>query len=387
IFHRDLQLLSIKQPASVLCSGSITPSVIVKNPGMETINSFKVSYSLDNGVAQTITVNNALPVNAQTVINFPSVTISGTGNHTIKYFTWDPVSVSGIGDNYTYNDTISRSFSLAGTMNAPMTESFESGFPPANWTIINPDASITWNRYANGNGNSGAAYLNTYNYLSTDQIDDLVSPMINFSGVDSVTLSFDVSAVTYSYPGTTGIALDTLEVLLTKDCGATFTTIYKKWGEDLQTVHDPNNPQTAQYFPSFPDQWRKEIVDLTGFGGQGPMMLFFRTTNNNENNIFIDNVNLTTRILPDKIKQQGYLVLPSPFQNSFGVWHVQQPTSLKYISVYNSIGQLIWSKQFNGNAQKMEMVDLAGKSAGVYVVRLGYDDKNKNVSERIVKIN
>jgi len=115
------------------------------------------------------------------------------------------------------------------------------------------------------------------------------------------------------------------------------------------------------------------------------MMVFFRVSNNFENNIFIDNVNFTTRILPDKIKQQGYLVLPSPFTNSFNVWHVQTPTTLKYISVFNSAGQLVWTKQYAGNAQKVEAVDLSGKAAGLYVVRIGYEDSHRNVSERVLK--
>jgi hypothetical protein len=33
----------------------------------------------------------------------------------------------------------------------------------------------------------------------------------------------------------------------------------------------------------------------------------------------------------------------------------------------------------------MEMVDMNGKAAGVYVVQLGYSDESRNVSERVVK--
>jgi hypothetical protein len=88
--------------------------------------------------------------------------------------------------------------------------------------------------------------------------------------------------------------------------------------------------------------------------------------------------------LPEKIKQQGYLVLPTPFRNSFSVWHVQKPTALKYINVFNAAGQLIWTKQFSSNGEKVEMVDLTGKAAGVYVVNIGYND-GRNISERVVK--
>ena len=185
--------------------------------------------------------------------------------------------------------------------------------------------------------------------------------------------------------GSTSIPLDTLTVLASKDCGNTFTTVYQKFGEDLQTVNDPNSSQPTEFFPQFSNQWRTESVDLTGLGLQGPLMLFFRVSNNFENNIFIDNINLTTRILPDRIKQQGYLVLPSPFRNSFNVWHVQQPVTMKYIHVFNSAGQLVFARQFNGNGQKTETIDLSSKAAGVYLVKIAYEDENRSVTERVVK--
>ena len=250
---------------------------------------------------------------------------------------------------------------------------------------MNPDAAIGWRDYSAGNINPGSAFVNTFNYPLTGEQDDMVTPNINFQGVDSVTLSFDLSAATFSYPGSTDVPLDTLEVLVSKDCGNSFTTVYKKWGEELQTLNDPNNGQSSEYFPVGASQWRKETIDLTSQGVQGPVMVFFRTTNNFENNIFIDNVNLKTRILPERIKQQGYLVLPNPFRNSFSVWHVQQPAGLRYIHVYNAVGQLVWAKTFQGNATKLESVNLAAKAAGTYIVKLGYEDSSLDVSERVIK--
>jgi hypothetical protein len=114
-------------------------------------------------------------------------------------------------------------------------------------------------------------------------------------------------------------------------------------------------------------------------------MIAFRVTNNHENNIFIDNVSLTTRTLPLKLKQEGYLILPTAFRDQFRVWHYQQPVSLRSVTVYNATGQLVWMKRFNGNAEKTETVDLTGKSAGTYVVHLGYEDPHRNVVGKVVK--
>lgn len=387
LFRRDLQVLSINQPASLSCSTSLTPSVTVKNNGTETITGYKVQYSVDNGAPQTATVVTgvSIPRFATATINLSTMTTT-VGTHTIKVYSFEPVTANGTGDEYTFNDTLTRSFNVLNTVSAPLVESFVgTAFPPANWTVLNPDGSITWRRNAAGSKNAGSAYVNTYNYASNGQIDDLVTPFVRYNDVDSVKLSFDLAASTYSYPGSTAIPLDTLEILASKDCGATFTSVYKKYGTDLQTINAPNDPQTAEFIPTGPSQWRAENIDLSQFSGSNQIALIFRVTNNFENNIFIDNVNLRTQTLPPQLKQQGYVVYPSTFHNSFGVWHYQTPTNLKFLNVYNSAGQLVWTKQFSGNADRQMTIDLTGKAAGVYMVELGYTDASRNVTEKVVK--
>ena len=61
--------------------------------------------------------------------------------------------------------------------------------------------------------------------------------------VDSFFVSFDYAySQGTTYPGSTNMPLDTLELQITQDCGQTFTTVWKKWGADLQTISDPNLP-------------------------------------------------------------------------------------------------------------------------------------------------
>ncbi len=387
LFKRDLELVSINGVNNLVCATTVTPSITVRNAGSETVTSFKVSYSINGGAAVTQTVTNVSIVrNAQINVTLAPITVAGSGGYTLKVYSLEPVTVSGTGDLNTRNDTLTKAFSVPGSVNAPLSESFVSNsFPPANWSIINPDGGTTWSRYATGNGNPGSAYVNSFNYQRTGQFDDLASPVISFGSPDSVRLTFDVAASTKAYAGTTQTPIDTLEVLVTKDCGNTFTSIYKKWGNELQTLNNPNDPQPSEFLPSSTNQWRTEMVDMTAFVSQSPLLVVFRVTNNYENNIFIDNVNFTTQTLPAQLKQQGYLVLPTAFHNTFTIWHYQTPTTVKYINIVNSAGQLVWTKQFNGNADRQIAIDLTGKAAGVYVVEVGYSDKNKNEVQRIVK--
>jgi hypothetical protein len=250
---------------------------------------------------------------------------------------------------------------------------------------LNPDNGLTWVKANVGFNSSGSAFINSRQYLSMGQRDDLATPVINYSGVDSVILSFDLSAAQFSYPGATASQMDTLEVLATTNCGATFTSVYKKWGEELQTIGDPNYSQTTEYAAIRNAYWRNERIDLTRFANQTGIQLVFRATSNRGNNIYVDNINVSTKVLPAALKQQGYLVLPTPFQNSFNLWHVQTPTSLRFVNVFNSAGQRVWSRTYPDGGQKVINVDLTGQAAGTYVIQVGYDDANRNVTQRVVK--
>jgi len=367
-------------PSVILCAGAFTPKVrIVNNTGIP-LTSVTVGYQLDDGAPVTQTINLNLALGVTTVVSFPSISVTA-GNHQVKFFTSNP---NGAADQISSNDTLTVSFTVNGTASVPFREDFTGNtFPPPNWSIFNPDGDITWQRSSIGNGNAGSAYMNTFNYEENDEIDDLISPRISYSsaGIDSVKLTFDLAAATYSDPNDVSITMDTLQILVTTDCGNTFTSVYKKWGKELRSV---DTPKTDEFFPA-PGQWRKESVDLTAFANQSPVQIVFRVINNFENNIFIDNVNLITSAVPALLKKQGYLVLPNPFRQNFAVWFYQPPPTLRAIRVYNAIGQLVWLKAFAGSTSNFITIDLLGRPAGVYIVRTEYQDASKNFSVRVVK--
>jgi hypothetical protein len=385
-FKRDIEVLSVTP--DVLCTPGITPVATIRNRGTETVTAFKVSYSIGGGAAVTTAITGAtLAPNATTTVTLTAGTL-GAGANSLKFYTSEPTTASGTGDQYTFNDTIVKTTYLSATVTPPLVETFEGGtFVPAGWALSNPDNSITWQKATTGFNSSASAYLRNFVYFSNGQKDDLITPVFNFNGVDSVKVSFDLSAATKVVPnGTT--PMDTLEVLVTRDCGNTFTSVYKKGGTQLQTIYD-NTPIPVDYVPGAYYLWRKEYIDLTSFSPNGPLQLVFRNTTNNQNNVYIDNVNFATRTLPPRLKADGVIIAPNPFGEQFTIWYVQPPTDLRYVTVFNAAGQLIWNKVFGsgGSASNIINVDLTGKSAGFYIVNLGYGDKSKDKQIRIMKSN
>ncbi|MEJ7912770.1 MAG: hypothetical protein WKF70_06425, partial [Chitinophagaceae bacterium] len=147
----------------------------------------------------------------------------------------------------------------------------------------------------------------------------------------------------------------------------------------------PNNLQNYLFVPNSPSQWRTESIDLTAFVGNPSVQVYFRNTTNLGNNIYLDNVALTTKTLPARLKEQGYLVLPSVFSSQFSIMFFQTPTTLRYVTVHNSGGQMVYKKEYRRGAERLISVNLSGQPAGTYIVTLGYLDVSRKVSERVIK--
>ena len=177
--------------------------------------------------------------------------------------------------------------------------------------------------------------------------------------------------------------MDTLEVLLTTDCGQTFRSVYKKWGEDLSTV-DKNFPlvfasnDTVGFVPSSVLHWRTEWIDVTKFVPANSRFQFvFRSTSNRGNNLFLDKVDISTVTLPAKLKQAGFLISPNPFEGFFTVRHVLPPTNLRAVRVTNSAGQTVAALSYNGNASNYITIDMTKYANGLYNVELIYTNDKK----------
>lgn len=392
VYRRDIQAVAAIKPNSVECTGSFTPSIQVRNSGLDVVNSFTASYSINGGAPVSTNVT-GLTMASGTTQTFNLTPASGLpiGTHVITMYTSALVTSGGTGDQFVLNDTVRKTFNILGTQAAPLVQNFEGTMPPSNWGINNPDNGVTWTSASTGFNSAKSATVQNFTYTAAGtatRIDELITPGVTYSGVDSVYLSFDLAAITKQYPGATSLALDSLQVLVSKDCGVTFTSVFNKWGEDLQTVNDPNYSNTDAFTPNNPANWKNVKLNITAAAGTSTtgLTVFFRNKSNNDNNVYIDNVNLSTLTFPARLKQQGYLLYPSPSSGSFSVQHFLPPTDLRYIEIFDARGRLVFRKQFgNGGANSSEKVDITREAAGVYQVKMGYT--NKVITERIIKTN
>ncbi len=376
---RDAFPVSILNLPNFTCEAAQTPSVVFKNNGLETLKSLKINFQLDNGSTNSVSWSGSLSRGNVDTIALTPLTGLNPGAHMLTVFTSQP---DGLSDGNVLNDTIRKTFYVFGKITSPITEGFENTvFPPATWAVDNPDKGITWERTTNAAAiGTGSMMLRNFDYTSSGTTDRFLSSVVTGDpAYDSVFVSFDYAYAPGVHSPTGGF--DTLEIQVSTDCGQTISTVWKKWGADLQTISTPNNPAT-RFVPTATD-WKKINLLLSPAVNNNNFQVYFVAKSNKQNNLYIDNINIYGKIVPALLKKQGYLIYPSPFRDQLIIRNYEDPITFQSAAIYNTLGQLVWSQQFNGTAYREVPVNLGKLPAGVYIVKLNYTDKT--IVDRIVK--
>ncbi len=193
------------------------------------------------------------------------------------------IATNGAGSGTTTQTTY---ITVSGTQQPPYVEGFVSStFVPSGWSIFNAgNPTYFWKRSATiGHNSTESAYFDNSAYSVNGEQDEIRSMGINFTGYNSLSLSFDVAYARYN-----NTRSDTLEVLVSTDCGATWNSIYLKGGAVLSTAAN----QTSAFAPTN-SQWRNESMSINSYAGQSNVLFAFRNRGHHGNNLYVDNINIT----------------------------------------------------------------------------------------------
>ena len=377
----DVSVYEITDPADFICSNLLEPKVSFVNLGTDTLKSVNINYSIDGGAINTLNWTGSLVRKQSVTVDLKDQNIV-TGNHTIDVYSNLP---NGVADESLVNDSASRNFQVKQAMNAPVVQDFEGlNFVPDQWNILSPVDSSKWRRSVQSFG--GVASLQARNFNRPALVPNyLVSPLIKYAEVDSVFISFQLAAAPRN-PSFT-VPTDTLEVLISEDCGLNYISVYKKWGNELETITDLNTPVPAPFVPRSKDDWRSENINVTtAVGTTNSFVVAFRNFSNGDNNYYIDDVNIYTKTLAPKLKKNGYLISPNPFTSRFVLQHFPNADDLKGINIYSTSGQLVYQKSWSlGSADSYLEINLNNLPAGLYIIKLTYSDRV--VTEKVIKGN
>jgi hypothetical protein len=321
------------------------------NFGSQSITSVSIHYKIEGGTLSNYSWTGSLGTGGSVDVTLPAITASG-GLHSFICYTSNP---NGNPEGYTYNDTATSSFivNTSDAVTLPFSESFDGDvFPPEGWAL-NSSSVYSWGR------TSLATYSSTGSAVKANYLDnsysnwDLDMPLLNIGDQGSPVLSF-----TYAYARYPGYP-DTLIVSISADCGNTWQNLFYKGGFDLATVPQYFN---QPFYPKTPDQWRTEVIPLSGYIGN--VLIKFRDVNGNGNHLYLDDVKVDFPTAKAENKPTvNFLVYPNPAYDAISVSGL--PINSE-ILIMDLTGKHVMKQNMSGI---ITTIDIQKLPQGVYILR------------------
>ncbi|MFH1004848.1 MAG: T9SS type A sorting domain-containing protein [Bacteroidota bacterium] len=376
----DVGISNVILPIGIVCNTTFTPIVKLSNFGMTTLTSCTINYKIDGGSDQTFNWTGTLASMQSTNVTLSSITTT-SGTHTFTSSSGNP---NGSTDGDAKNDQSSSTFSIMSAQSLPLTEGLENTtFPPTGWTLNNPDAgSITWARTTTAKKTGTASmFMDNYNYKGGNKhIDEMTTPPLNFSSVQNPSISFQVAYQLTTDPSKSPNFSDTLKVLISSDCGVTWTQLYKKYSTQLVTT----TPQFAnKEFVPTASQWRLETIPLTAYASADNVLIKFRHTCDYENNLYVDDINITGIIGVNELNLDNIVsIFPNPTDGNIFVNFSVFDLGNVNVKIYNVVGKVIADVTDNISVPKKIKINLSGQSNGFYFVEIRTE--NKSITKKLI---
>lgn len=354
-------ILDISGLTAVQCAPDVTPSVTIHNYAITDLTSVDINYYFDSNAPSVYNWTGTLAPDGDVVVALPTMT-PGTGNHTLHVSTSNPNA--GV-DQDTHNDAEQRSTTIyTSNVTTPVAADFVAiPFPPTGFAIENVDGdSYTWARSPYGHNGAGSAKMNFYSAVG-GTVDNLYAPKFDFSNaIAGAQLTFEVAHAQYSASYN-----DRIQVNVSTNCGASWTTVYDKQGAALATA-----PITTSAYNPSATQWRLETVSLDQFIGASELLVRFKGISAYGNNAYIDNINITdgTVSVPVTLFNTGFELYPNPAKNeAYLNTNLTKASDLK-VTLLNSIGAVVKTFTFESVTNQSLKLDLSGIAQGTYIVNV-----------------
>lgn len=377
----DAGVFNVSSPTGTSCT-TFTPNVTLKNMGATALTSCTINYQIDAGTVNTYAWSGNLASFATAVVTLPMQTAT-VGTHTLTVYTSNP---NGGTDGDASNDQSTSTFTVIAPVpvSLPFTEGFEgTTFVPAGWSLYNPDSQDTWARSTAAHKTGVAsAVMDNYTNDYTGQIDEMMTPALDLTSAASPQLTFQLAYKLYTNPTSSPNYSDTLEVLISTDCGSTWSSIYKKFGTALTTT-TPTFANSA--FTPTSTQWRMETVPLSAYATSTSAFIKFRNISQYENFLFLDDINISspTGIKDEHANAVNVEVWPNPAQNQLTVSISNNTSATTVVNVYSVIGETALAPMNIKNANGTYNLDLTTLSNGVYMLEVK-TDKSKTVKRIVI---
>jgi len=364
------------------CDPNFTPEMTVVNNGNQAASNFDVSYSINGGTAVSQNVSASLAGGASTTISFPAISLS-TGLNLISY------EVSTANNSNLYDLSAANNIAISdpvivvsptpfGTFWYEGFESYSLGdedFSNSytlnqdgyNFYVVNQsiDPSVTTN--LGGYGTSGNSLMFDFYSTANGGSMALMWEKLDLSSTTSNSIIFDHAYAQYTNEN------DRLEIKVSTDCGATWTSVFNKAGSALST----RTATTNYYIPSLND-WTTDTVDISSYDGSAELMVQFIGTSNYGNNLFVDNIQFNNNTyvgLKENNLVEAFQLYPNPAQDQFNIdlnLNADAQVGIKVLDITGREILQVANSQLSSGETKLN-VSVEALPAGTYFIELNVD--------------
>lgn len=362
-----------------VCNGFVNGSVLVRNTGKTTINSIALDFSSTGSTATRVSTNGLSLAPFQHVI-LP-ITNQFAGSAEVHTFTVKASLINGTEntDPISPNNENRKSKQLVRQNSGralPLTEGFEGpDFPPTGWVLKQSgDVFSSWEKYDDvsktGTASAGA-FNSAFLFDNSFRSEEIQTPVLDLTSMQNPHLAFDLAFNYLKFKSNNdSITLsDTLELLISTDCGNTFTRIFKAGGKELATFAAPIlNPQTLEacFINPSANNWSTMLFPLTAYATSSNAIISFKYTSGLGGSINIDNVAVTSNAVGIETPEQNNVVMyPNPANSSTTI----TANNITAVNVWDANGKLCTLKTTPlGENTTVLHTDLL--SSGVYYVQV-----------------
>ncbi|MBY0434335.1 MAG: T9SS type A sorting domain-containing protein, partial [Cyclobacteriaceae bacterium] len=335
----------------------------IKNFSTVPVTSFQMQYSLNGGAVVRQDFNNVqLALGEQKNFNLNAVSLN-PGNNPITLSVNNP---NGLPDSSPSNNTLAfNSYLDRSTDATPLRVTFDNPQEKP-WIIASPPSAATWQSVAT-NKRQSIVYTGFTNTRKGDEA-WFVSPVLDLTRYQKHSLFFDESYA-LNAPAT-----ERLKILGSDDCGLTYKTVlYDREGTEFSITNS-----SSAWTPSVLTDWRRSYVRLDTMSGKSNVRLAFVVTNQNGNNLYLDNLEIFagSDINPP--------VTSVPYQLYYSSRDLQSDVALTFnlpekkdvrLQVYSLMGQLIADNILPATLNQTYYFDLSNQPTGIYLFRLQIDNQ------------
>lgn len=372
-----------------LCDLNISGTVDVTNEGGADVTEMKLAVLVNGDVAVSTDWTGTLAPGETTTVDLPQGMVE-VGRSDVSVAV---LSVNGARDTSAFNNQFSSTlYKLdAGIYTDNLNEGFEGkglgenpdaaiNVNPNNYRTFIVDRSvnsqlITWPLGAFENSES--CYRFDFPTIAAGGSAGLVFKKIDMSSFENSYL-----AMSYAYTNQSN-ENDRLQVLISDDCGVTWTELFNKAGNDMRTA---NPVSGTRFYPRAAD-WVSDTFDISAFDGSPEIILAFIGTSGVGNCLYLDDIMLgekmTSSTFDAGILEGNVSVFPNPASGPVQVRVTLEESVTASIQVHDLMGRLVHTissaQSFPAGIHQFEWV--GDVSNGVYLVKI-LTDKGE-LTERV----